>query len=201
VLKPDAHMFVQEDFYQAKPDIVDAIMIKLSLKAGLKQWCDKAFTAAHSKMKQLHLQKMFKPKHWLELTSSQRQIVFESHMFIKEKRDGQVKRITMAGGNKERDCISKEDASSPTVATESVLISCIIDAEEGRDVAVVDIPNEFIKMRVENEKDMVFIKIRGVMVDILVFKEKRRGYNSFWYNARTPSTVQWLQACCTIASL
>jgi hypothetical protein len=29
VLNPDAHMFVQEDFYQAEPDIVAAIMTQL----------------------------------------------------------------------------------------------------------------------------------------------------------------------------
>jgi hypothetical protein len=45
---------------------------------------------------------------------------------------------------------------------------CIIDAEEHRDVAVVDIPNAFVQTRVENEKDMAFIKIRGILVDILV---------------------------------
>jgi hypothetical protein len=49
-----------------------------------------------------------------------------------------------------------------------VLLSCIIDAEEDPDVAVVDIPNAFVQTRVENEKDMAFIKIRGFLVDILV---------------------------------
>jgi hypothetical protein len=33
---------------------------------------------------------------------------------------------------------------------------------------VVDIPNAFIQTRIEDEKDMVFIKIQGVLVDILV---------------------------------
>jgi hypothetical protein len=89
-------------------------------------------------------------------------------MFLKEKRDGSLKGRTVAGGNKQRDYISKEDASSPTVATEAVLLSCIIDAEEGRDVAVIDIPNAFIQTRVEDEGDMAIIKIRGVLVDILV---------------------------------
>ena len=74
----------------------------------------------------------------------------------------------MAGGNKQRDYISKEDVSSPTVTTESVLVSCIIDAEEERDVAVVDIPNAFIQTRVEDEKDMAIIKLRGILVDILL---------------------------------
>jgi hypothetical protein len=72
------------------------------------------------------------------------------------------------GGNNQRNYISKEDASSPTVATESVLMPCIIDAKEERDVAVVDIPNACVQTSVENEKDMAFIKIRGILVDILV---------------------------------
>jgi hypothetical protein len=75
----------------------------------------------------------------------------------------------VAGGNKQRDNISKEDASSPTVATEAILLSCIIDAKEGRDVAVIHIPNAFIQMRVEDEGDtMAIIKICGVLIDILV---------------------------------
>jgi hypothetical protein len=51
---------------------------------------------------------------------------------------------------------------------EAVLLSCIIDAEEGRDITVVEIPNVFVQTRVENEKDMACIKICGVLVDILV---------------------------------
>ena len=73
----------------------------------------------------------------------------------------------MAGGNKQRDFISKEDASSPTVATEAVLLTCIVDAEEDRDVAVIDIPNAFIQTKIEDEKDMAIIKIRGILVNIL----------------------------------
>jgi hypothetical protein len=73
----------------------------------------------------------------------------------------------VAGGNKQRDYISKEDASLPTVATEAVLLSCIIDAKEASDVTVIDSPNAFIQMRVEDEGDMAIIKIRGVLVDIL----------------------------------
>ena len=119
-------------------------------------------------MKQLHFRDTFKPKHWRELNNIQRQTVLESHMFLKEKRSGKIKGRTVAGGNKQWDFISKEDASSPTVATESVLLTCIIDAEEGRDVAVVDIPNAFIQTRIQDEKDMVFIRIRGVLVDILL---------------------------------
>jgi hypothetical protein len=94
--------------------------------------------------------------------------VLESHVFLKQKREGKIKGRTVAGGNKQRDYISKEYASSPTVTTESVLLPCIIDAEEERYVAVVDIPKAFVQTHVEKEKDMVFIKIRGILVDIPV---------------------------------
>jgi hypothetical protein len=143
-------------------------MTQLSLKAGLKEWGYQAFTAARSKMKQSHIRNTFKPKHWRELSQVHRQTVLESHMFLKQNRDGNIKGRTIACGNTQCDYISKEDASSPTIAMEAVLLSCIIDAEEGRDAAVVEIPNAFVQTRVENEKDMAFIKISGVLVDILV---------------------------------
>ena len=168
ILNPDAHMFMQEDFYQSEPDIVAVIMTQLSFKAGMKAWGGRAHNAARSEMKQLHMRDTFKPKHWKELTEFQRRTILESHMFLKEKRDGKIKARTVAGGNKQRDYIPKEDASSPTVYTEAVLLSCIIDAEEARDVAVIDIPNAFVQTRVEDEKDMAFIKLRGDLVDILV---------------------------------
>jgi hypothetical protein len=166
VLHPDAHMFTQGDFYQSEPDVVAMVMTQLSLKAGLKAWGDKTHIAARNEMKQLHMRDTFKPMHWHELSHAQRQIVLESHMFLKEKRDGKTKGKTVAGGIKQRCSIPNEDASSPTVATESVLLTCIIDAEEGRDVAVIDIPNAFVHTRIEHEKDMAFIKMCGVLVDI-----------------------------------
>jgi hypothetical protein len=48
-----------------------------------------------------------------------------------------------------------------------VLLSCIIDAEEGRDVMTVDIPNVFIQTRVEDEKDQCVVQMCGVLIDIL----------------------------------
>jgi hypothetical protein len=89
-------------------------------------------------------------------------------MFLKQERDEKIKGRTVAGGNNQQDYSSKEDTSSPTVAMESVVLSCIIDAEEERDAAVVDIPNAFVYTRVENDNDMASIKIRGILVDILV---------------------------------
>jgi hypothetical protein len=89
-------------------------------------------------------------------------------MFVVKKRDGKTKARLVAGGNMQRDYLTKEDSSSPTVSTEAVILTSIIDAHERRDVAVIDIPNAFIQTRVDNPKERVIIRLRGVVVDWLV---------------------------------
>jgi hypothetical protein len=66
-------------------------------------------------MKQLHLRKTFKPKHWRELSKAQRQTMLESHMFLKLKQDGKIKGRTVNGEKKQGDYISMEDDRSPTL--------------------------------------------------------------------------------------
>ena len=90
VLNPDAHMFVQEEFYQAYPDVGASVMTQPSLKSGLRAWGEKAYTAVQSEMKQLYFRNNFKPKNWRELNHTQLQTVLESHMFLKEKRNGAI---------------------------------------------------------------------------------------------------------------
>jgi hypothetical protein len=102
-LHPDSHMFVQEGFYQSDPDVVVQVMTQLSLKSGLKRWGNEVYAAVTWEMKQIHFHNMFKPKHWRKLSKIQHQTVLESHMFLKEKRDGSLKGRTVAGGNKLQD--------------------------------------------------------------------------------------------------
>ena len=67
-------------------------------------------------------------------------------MFLKKKLlDRNIKGQTVAGRNKQQSYGPKEDASSPTVATKSVILIYSTDAEENRDVAVIDILNAFIQ--------------------------------------------------------
>jgi hypothetical protein len=89
-------------------------------------------------------------------------------MFIGQKRTGETKARMVAGGNTQRGLVTKEELSSPTVSTEAVLLTSIVDACEGRDVAVVDNPNVFIQTKVDDAKDHVIIWIIGVIVDWLV---------------------------------
>ena len=116
----------------------------------------------------MHWRDTFVPKRYADLTAEEKKKILESHMFIVKKRDGKMKARKVAGGNTQRDYLTKEDASSPTVSTQAVLLTSIVDAHERRDVAVIDIPNAFIQTRVNNPKDRVIIRIRGVVVDWLV---------------------------------
>ncbi len=48
------------------------------------------------------------------------------------------------------------------------MLTCLIDALEGRDVAVVDIRNAFVQTVVEDEEHCVIVCTRELLVDILV---------------------------------
>ena len=92
----------------------------------------------------------------------------QSHMFILKKQDGDTKAQVVAGGNLQRGHVTKEESSSPTVSTESVLLTSIFDSHKERDVAIVDIPNAFIQTQVHDPKKSVIIRITGIVVDWLV---------------------------------
>jgi hypothetical protein len=89
----------------------------------------------------------------------------ESHMFLKHKKDVTVKGRMVAGGNKQRGTIVKADTSSPTVSLESVLLTSVIDAEERREVATIDIPNAFVQTKLENEEDKAIMRLRGKLAE------------------------------------
>ena len=50
------------------------------------------------------------------------------------------------------------------------MLTCVIDAQEDRDIAVVDIPNAFVQTVVDEEdaEHRVIVRIRVPLVDILV---------------------------------
>ena len=82
-----------------------------------------------------------------------------------EKRDGTIKARPCADGSKQREYINKEDAASSTVTTEAIVLTCIIDAKEWREVAIVDLPGAFL--HAENEDDII-MSMRGRLVESMV---------------------------------
>jgi hypothetical protein len=153
-----------------RADVVGMIMAQLSMKAAIKKWGLEAEYAITKEMKQFHWCDSYKPKHWHGLTNKQKEQILESHIFVEQKRDGLIKAQKVIGGNKQRNYITKEDVSSPTVTAKAVMLTCVIGVQEDRDIAVVDIPHTFVQTFVyeEDADHHVIVHIRGPLEDILV---------------------------------
>ena len=95
-------------------------------------------------MKQLHDRECFKPIRKESLNPTECKRALESRIFLTEKKSGAVKARHCANGSTQRDYMSREEVSSPTVSTESAILTSVIEAHEGRDVATCNVPNAFI---------------------------------------------------------
>ena len=141
-----------------------------SLKRGIAKFGEPGREAAKAEMRQLHKRTAFTPLHPEEMSAAERRKTLESLIFLVQKRDGRIKARTCANGSVQRGWMSKEEAASPTAAVESILLTAVIDAAEGRCVATVDIPHAFIQTDLKDDKDgdCITMKMRGPIVDMLV---------------------------------
>jgi hypothetical protein len=107
----------------------------------------------------------FKRQNAEELITDQNKGALESLMFLKEKRDGTIKGRTCADGRKERETAEPGVATSPNVSLESVIITSTIEAYEGREVAVVNIPGAYLSADMDEELIML---LRGILAELMV---------------------------------
>ena len=110
-------------------------------------------------------------------------------MFIKKKRCGRIKTRGCADSRKQRTYIPKEDASSPTVSTEGLMISCIVDTKEHRHVATCGIDGAFLRMLM-NKRTRVILTEK--MVDLTVESNPTR-YKDYVTFDRNGQKVLWLE--------
>jgi hypothetical protein len=87
-------------------------------------------------------------------------------MFLKRKRNGDVKARGCADGRPQREYISKDESSSPTVSIYALMASCLMDAIDDRKVVTCDIPGAFLQADWPADKDC-FLKFENVMVDMI----------------------------------
>jgi hypothetical protein len=137
-------------------------MTQHSMKKGIELYGEKGVEAVLKELKQLHDREVMIPR---ELTREEKRASLQYLMFLKQKRCGKIKGRGCADGRKQRDYTTKEESSSPTVAIESVLLTCVIDAEERRDVATVDISGAFMQADMD---DLVHMRLEGKMAELLV---------------------------------
>ena len=149
----------------------DMFLTTYSFKKGIQKFKQAGFDSATEEMHQLHDREcwdVIDPKGLKETESKK---ALESLIFLVEKKSGVIKSRHCANGSKQRNWMDDGEVSSPTVLTESVMLTAILEAKEGRDVATVDIPNAFIQTEVEEtdqDGDRIIMKIRADMVDLLL---------------------------------
>ena len=74
----------------------------------------------------------WKHVHPNDLTKDEKIKAMEILIFISKIRHGTIKGLIQANGSTHRSFISKEEASIPTIANESVLITSVVEANQKR---------------------------------------------------------------------
>jgi len=135
------------------------------VQKGLEVFSEVGKEALSQELKQVHDMNVFNPKNPCKMTCKEKKRALEYLVFLKQKTSGRVKACRCTDGCKQREYMNKEETSSPTVATESLLLTCIIDAEEEHDVATVDLPGAFIHAEMNK---VVHMRVARKMAKLLV---------------------------------
>ena len=168
-----AHRY-NNDIYVTSTVAEDLSTPQMGMKLGVKMFGEPGVAAVKKEVRQLHDREVMKAVMKSNLTKEQIRQALGYLMFLKRKRCGKIKGRGCADGRKQRATIAKEDASSPTVATEAVFMTAILDAMERREVAVIDIPGAFMQAIMDPG---VYMRITGLMVTLLL--EIDEGYRPF----------------------
>lgn len=161
---------MDEELEKVMPVVTHTVMLQLaekrqfSIKQGIKKWGDRGKEAVAAELWQVHLQDTFTPKKVDDLSREERAKALESLMFLEEKRSGKIKGRICADGRKQRVDTSREEAASPTVMTDSVLITSCIEAYEEREVAVADLPGAYLFAEMD---EIVHMVMRGQLAELM----------------------------------
>jgi len=138
---------------------------QMNMKQGIIVFGKAGVQAVKKELLQLHERKVMMAQHATNLTRIQKRQALAYLMFLKRKRCGTIKARGCADGRKQRGYIAKEDAASPTVSTEALFITAVVDALEEREVAVVDVPGAFMQADMDS---LVHVRFTGKMVELLL---------------------------------
>ena len=151
---------------------VTLVTEQMNWKKGLKVFKqqgkeDLAKEAITKELQQIHDMEGFQPVHWYQMTKEERARALNYLMYLKEKRNGIIKGRGCADGRPQRLYTTKMEASSPTVRQASIMLSCMIDAYERRDVATADIPGAFVQTKWPKGETDVHVMLDGEMAMLL----------------------------------
>ena len=162
---------------------------QMNWKKGLKVLGpEKGEPAIETELQQIHDMEGFQPKHWYDLTKEERAMALKYLMYLKEKRDGKIKGRGCADGRPQRLYTSKVETSSPTASLAGIMLTCMIDAHEKRDVATVDIPGAFLQTKMPEDERDVHVVLDGRMAELLA-KIAPETYQEYVHQRRGQSYI------------
>ena len=122
---------------QDSEEILSFLTEQMTAKRGLKQFGTAGAEAIMNELKQIVYRKVMEGRKSGELTTAQKKAALKYLMFLKQKRCGKIKGRGCADGRKQRLYKSKDETSSPTITTEALFITCLVDAIENRYLATL----------------------------------------------------------------
>ncbi|CAJ1935837.1 unnamed protein product [Cylindrotheca closterium] len=112
--------------------------------------------------------------HVEDMTDLEKRRAQDAMMLLAEKNTGEIKGRCVYKGDGTREWLSPEDTSSLTAALEAIMITCVIDEYEGRDMMSLEISNAFIQTQMPMDaRSRVMMKITGLLVDMMIQLEPR----------------------------
>jgi hypothetical protein len=165
---------------------VGLVFNQMGVKAGVKRYGGKAIEAIVQEYKQLDGNNAFKPRDMKRLTELERKRALRSITLVKEKRCGRIKGRTVADGRGQRNYISRDDATSPIVSIEALMISIAIDAKEGRAAATADVGGAYLHADMDEIVIMLFAGDRlttwykRTPKNMLPKSTQRKAERSYW---------------------
>ena len=155
---------IKTDTESWRKEIFGHVMTQMTASAGIKKHGDRAVEALFAEFCQLDEKSVFEAVDANKLSCEQKKDALRAINLIKEKRGGKLKGRTCADGRSQRGQYTKEQTASPTISTDALMLSLIIDAFEGRDVATADVVGAYLLADMD---DFVLIKLTGDAVDIM----------------------------------
>ena len=150
------------EIYVAQSSEATLATPQMPMRRGLKLFWTEGISAIKTELQQLHDLKVMEAK---LLTTTQRREALGYLMFLKRKRSGKIKARGCADGRPQRAYIPQEDARAPTISTEAVFMTAVINAMENRTVAVVDIPGALMQADMDPG---VYMRIDSAMAELLM---------------------------------
>ena len=138
---------------------------QMPMREGLKVFGEPGYAAVKKEMQQLHDRKVMQPVDRKNLSPSQKKEALGYLMFLEKKWCGIIKGRGCTDGRKQRAYITKEESTSPTISTEPIFLTAIIDTWENRKVTVLDVPGAFMQVDMD---ELVLVQFEGEMVDKLL---------------------------------